>query len=289
MAIPAGIFTPSDRSRALSVYALPSLRGVLVLSAFLLTGPLAGAAAASDNEDWANETIERMRSRSASEDVGYRSRRRSAVERLDDFMIDEEEVRPRRHARRGDRTEEYQAPSRQRARRDGGNRKVASLGREVASPPPQQNVVAAEPKLTAPKPVGPKGPVVASLGAPPQAPAPSAGHRPSGPINWVASPNCLAPSLKSVLAEVAALFGAVRVNSTCRSKRHNARVGGASRSYHLTGNAVDFRIAGNIRAVSEFLLGKKAVGGFKHYGFGLFHIDTGPRRTWGGRRYARRG
>jgi uncharacterized protein YcbK (DUF882 family) len=83
-----------------------------------------------------------------------------------------------------------------------------------------------------------------------------------------------------VLSEVAALFGAVRVNSTCRSKAHNAQVGGASRSYHLTGNAVDFRIAANTAAVSRFLLGKKTVGGFKHYGFGLFHIDTGPRRTW---------
>ena len=66
-------------------------------------------------------------------------------------------------------------------------------------------------------------------------------------------------------------------------------VGGASRSYHLTGDAVDFRIGGNIAAVSKFLLGKKAVGGFKHYGFGLFHIDTGPRRTWASKRRARRG
>jgi len=85
-----------------------------------------------------------------------------------------------------------------------------------------------------------------------------------------------------VLSEVAALFGAVRVNSTCRSKAHNARVGGASRSYHLTGNAVDFRVAANTASVSRFLLAKKTVGGFKHYGFGLFHIDTGPRRTWDG-------
>jgi hypothetical protein len=25
---------------------------------------------------------------------------------------------------------------------------------------------------------------------------------------------------------------------------------------------------------------RSRVGGFKHYGGGLFHIDTGPRRTW---------
>jgi hypothetical protein len=100
------------------------------------------------------------------------------------------------------------------------------------------------------------------------------------PIRWVASPDCLAEPLRAVLAEVAANFGPLRVNSTCRSKRHNAQVGGAPRSYHLTGNAVDFRISGAVQPVLDFLAGKRSVGGLKHYGFGIFHIDTGPRRTW---------
>jgi hypothetical protein len=100
------------------------------------------------------------------------------------------------------------------------------------------------------------------------------------PIRWVASPDCLAAPLRAVLAEVAANFGPLRVNSTCRSKRHNAQVGGAPRSYHLTGNAVDFRISGDVQPVLDFLTGKRLVGGLKHYGFGIFHIDTGPRRTW---------
>jgi hypothetical protein len=100
------------------------------------------------------------------------------------------------------------------------------------------------------------------------------------PIRWVASPDCLAAPLRAVLAEVAANFGPLRVNSTCRSKSHNAKVGGAPRSYHLTGNAVDFRISGAVQPVLDFLTGKRSVGGLTHYGFGIFHIDTGPRRTW---------
>lgn len=106
------------------------------------------------------------------------------------------------------------------------------------------------------------------------------------PIRWIASPDCLAKPLRAVLAEVAENFGPLRVNSTCRSKAHNAKVGGAKRSYHLTGNAVDFRISGAVQPVLDFLTGKRMVGGLKHYGFGVFHIDTGPRRTWGNNSWA---
>lgn len=120
---------------------------------------------------------------------------------------------------------------------------------------------------------------VASLGTTyvPQAKA----ERPvtgGGGIRWVASAGCLNGTLRGVLASVAARFGSVTVNSTCRSKRHNARVGGATRSMHLTGNAADFRIRGNWGAASGYI--RSMVGGFKHYGGGLFHIDTGVRRTW---------
>lgn len=122
---------------------------------------------------------------------------------------------------------------------------------------------------------------VASLGGRFEAPAPS--RQPSltgGRVQWVASAGCLASALRSVIAQVAANFGAVRVNSTCRGRRHNARVGGARRSYHLHGAAVDFRVSRNIRAVYAFLRGNGSVGGLKHYGGGLFHIDNGPRRSW---------
>ena len=114
--------------------------------------------------------------------------------------------------------------------------------------------------------------------APAAAPKPDLGAG-SG-IRWAASSGCLNSTLRSVVAQVAASYGPVTVNSTCRSRRHNARVGGARRSQHLTGDAVDFRVNGNVRGAIAYLRGAGRVGGFKHYGGGLFHVDTGARRTW---------
>jgi hypothetical protein len=132
---------------------------------------------------------------------------------------------------------------------------------------------------------------LASLGPALPVPDPSASRSLSGgSIRWIASAGCLASPLRGMLAKVAANFGPVTVNSTCRSRSHNRRVGGASRSYHLTGNAVDFRVRSSFGAVHAFLARQRTVGGLKHYGRGVFHIDTGPRRTWGARRarHARR-
>jgi len=120
---------------------------------------------------------------------------------------------------------------------------------------------------------------VASLGNSHALPAsPTRNIAGGGSVRWVASAGCLNGSLRGVIAQVASRFGAVTVNSTCRSRSRNARVGGARRSQHLTGNAADFRVHGHWGAASSFIRG--LVGGFKHYGGGLFHIDTGPRRTW---------
>lgn len=110
------------------------------------------------------------------------------------------------------------------------------------------------------------------------APKPSLGA--GGGIRWAASSGCLNGTLRSVVAQVASSYGSVTVNSTCRSRGHNARVGGARKSHHLTGNAVDFRVRGNVRGVYAFLRSHGSIGGVKHYGGGLFHIDTGPRRSW---------
>lgn len=101
-----------------------------------------------------------------------------------------------------------------------------------------------------------------------------------GSVKWVASSGCLDGSLKSVIYQVAANFGPVTVSSTCRSKSRNASVGGAPRSKHLTGDAADFRVHGNVSATYAFLKGNGSVGGLKHYGGGLFHIDNGDRRSW---------
>ncbi len=101
-----------------------------------------------------------------------------------------------------------------------------------------------------------------------------------GAVRWVASAGCLNGQLKAVVNQVAAKFGPVTVSSTCRSKKRNRRAGGAKRSQHLTGNAVDFRVHANHKAAYAYLKSHGSVGGYKHYGGGLFHIDTGPRRTW---------
>ena len=99
-------------------------------------------------------------------------------------------------------------------------------------------------------------------------------------VSWKASSACLNPALRRVVGEVASRFGHVSVSSTCRDHRHNARVGGAKRSFHLSGNAADVRVERNARLVLAFLSAHRGVGGLKHYGGGRFHVDAGPRRTW---------
>lgn len=102
------------------------------------------------------------------------------------------------------------------------------------------------------------------------------------PIHWNASKQALNTTLIKVVENVSEVTPVI-VNSTLRSKKHNRRVGGAHRSYHLTGNAVDFRIRPvAVKQVTAHLLTDPRVGGIKHYGGGKFHIDTGRRRSWGG-------
>jgi hypothetical protein len=99
-----------------------------------------------------------------------------------------------------------------------------------------------------------------------------------GGVRWVASSSCLDGRLVSLVQSIAANYGPVTVSSTCRSRGHNAAVGGAKRSQHLTGDAVDFRVHGNYGGVYAYL--RANAGGVHHYGGGLFHADTGPSRTW---------
>lgn len=101
----------------------------------------------------------------------------------------------------------------------------------------------------------------------------------SGGITWQANAGCVPGQLQGVLSSLVSTFGSVTVTSTCRSAASNRAAGGAKRSYHLSGEAVDFRVRGaNSGSVYAFLSSSGSVGGLKHYGGGLFHIDTGPRR-----------
>ncbi len=92
--------------------------------------------------------------------------------------------------------------------------------------------------------------------------------------------DCVPGRLKAVLGQVARKYGRVTINSTNRSKVLNRKVGGKRGSYHLKCAAVDFRVNGSTKGLIRFLANHDLVGGYKRYGSGFYHIDTGPKRTW---------
>lgn len=197
-------------------------------------------------------------------------------------IFDSSSERGERSSRRARATssesdDDQSAPSRRRAR-------VASRSDGDDEPAPARRrawAVAQSSAEDEPRPYSrrSKGRQVASLGGGDfSAPKPSRSLSGGGNISWAANSGCLNGTLRGVVASVAANYGSVTVNSTCRSAGHNARVGGAPKSYHLTGNAVDFRVHGNIGAAASYLA--SLGGGYKHYGGGLFHVDTGPRRPF---------
>ncbi len=72
------------------------------------------------------------------------------------------------------------------------------------------------------------------------------------------------------------------VNSAYRSPEHNARVGGAKKSQHLSGAGFDISMANHdpedfIAAARE--AGFTGIGTYPRSNF--VHIDTGPARVWG--------
>jgi uncharacterized protein YcbK (DUF882 family) len=99
-------------------------------------------------------------------------------------------------------------------------------------------------------------------------------------IVYRAPTKCVPGSLIKVLKRVSAKYGPITVNSTFRSKGKNRRIGGRSKSLHLSCRAVDFRVHGSSRGLIKFLMAQKGVGGFNRYPSGFYHIDNGPRRTW---------
>jgi hypothetical protein len=91
---------------------------------------------------------------------------------------------------------------------------------------------------------------------------------------------CLPGNLRLVIADVAARFGSISVESTHRSRGHNGRAGGARHSLHLSCRAVDLRVRTRVRGVMAYLRSRPEVGGLKMYRTGIIHIDNGERRSW---------
>lgn len=83
------------------------------------------------------------------------------------------------------------------------------------------------------------------------------------------------------------LPGVVEVTSGYRTQRTNtmlARVYGeavAEQSYHMRGQAIDFRIPGMSTGLCAAIAWAIGIGGVGRYGERFVHCDTGPRRRWG--------
>jgi hypothetical protein len=91
---------------------------------------------------------------------------------------------------------------------------------------------------------------------------------------------CLPGPLGAIVADVAARYGGVSVESTQRSPGHNRRVGGADHSLHIACRAVDLRVRRGTGRVMAYLRSRPDVGGLKVYRNGIIHIDDGMRRSW---------
>ncbi|OQP88067.1 hypothetical protein BTR14_00885 [Rhizobium rhizosphaerae] len=104
---------------------------------------------------------------------------------------------------------------------------------------------------------------------------------------WLEQPqvdsSCFRPDLKAILKSVETRFGRkVLVTSGHRTPVHNARVGGAPKSRHLTCEAADIQVAGVDKLqLAGYLRSLPNVGGVGTYCHTQsVHVDTGKRRDW---------
>jgi hypothetical protein len=93
----------------------------------------------------------------------------------------------------------------------------------------------------------------------------------------------LEPALLTLIAALGAQFHQTPVIvSGCRSAAHNAAVGGARHSFHLSCAAADITIPGvspeMLRAFALAMPGRGGVG--TYCGMSIVHIDAGPVRQW---------
>lgn len=81
----------------------------------------------------------------------------------------------------------------------------------------------------------------------------------------------------------AAGMDSIRIRSGFRDPAHNAKVGGASKSQHLGGSAVDIDVSGMSQAQRVQLIQNLSAAGITGLGIGAnsLHADIGGRRAWG--------
>lgn len=92
----------------------------------------------------------------------------------------------------------------------------------------------------------------------------------------------LLPEVQIALKQAERLYGnMIFVTSAYRDPEHNSKVGGAPRSYHLSGEAVDVRMPVNSGQLARLVWAMSQVG-FK--GFGLYkdhvHFDFREKPTF---------
>ena len=106
----------------------------------------------------------------------------------------------------------------------------------------------------------------------------------SKPYGNVGDWDGLNPKMAQKLLALQQAWGApLQLNSTFRSKTKNAKVGGAKRSQHLHGNAVDISVKGwsnEDRKALISLASSMGIGGIGVY-TNAIHVDIAARRAWG--------
>ncbi len=91
----------------------------------------------------------------------------------------------------------------------------------------------------------------------------------------------LSPDVVQAAEPVLQKYG-LKVKSGYRDPEHNKRVGGAPKSQHLSGNAIDIDWADKSEAERQAIIKDLRAQGFTGFGVGptSLHADKGPQRSW---------
>jgi uncharacterized protein YcbK (DUF882 family) len=120
--------------------------------------------------------------------------------------------------------------------------------------------------------------------APPAAPPAQAQPDPAALGPAIASTSkaptdCLPAEFKSLIRDIEARFGRVTLVSTTTLNTNNHGKGSTRHKLHTDCKAVDFKVAGDASAVTQFLRSRPEVLGINTFGNnGVIHIDYNERR-----------